>query len=251
MLANPASTGHVRMMDKQGEIITAPWGDPLFLDGEAIIIDKPAGLPISQPRRGGASVEGYADLLCFNFRREPQPVHRLDQDTSGCLILARNPKSMKAFGQAFETKAVRKIYVGLLPVGEYAETEGLIDQPIGKSSTEKDGWWMHVDDAGKPARTGWKLLKQNDKAALVAFFPETGRTHQLRVHAAAALSGPLLGDPLYGDGEKSAPRMMLHACFVSLPRGETKPPVQATAPLPSEFTDFGFAQEDVQSCLPS
>ena len=78
-------------------------GRVLFIDGEAIVIDKPAGLPVDPPRVGGDSVAARLDELKFGFQRPPVPVHRLDRDTSGCLLLARNPKALKRFGLAFDT----------------------------------------------------------------------------------------------------------------------------------------------------
>jgi len=82
----------------------------LFEDGEALVIDKPAGLAVDAPRDGGLSLENYLDALRFGFARWPTAVHRLDRDTSGCLLLARNPKAHKRFAAAFEAKQVEKVY---------------------------------------------------------------------------------------------------------------------------------------------
>ena len=92
---------------------------------------------------------------------------------------------------------------------------------------------------GKPAVTHWRKLAERDGLTLVEFRPETGRTHQIRVHAASGLGAPLLGDPVYGDG-KGARRTMLHAAALTVPR-EGKPPIAATAPLPADFVALGFA----------
>ncbi|MEO0699144.1 MAG: RNA pseudouridine synthase, partial [Pseudomonadota bacterium] len=86
----------------------------LYEDGEALVINKPAGLPIEQPRRGGASLEDHLDSLKLGFQRAPMPVHRLDTDTSGCLLLARNPKALKRFNKAFEDRLVTKTYLAIL-----------------------------------------------------------------------------------------------------------------------------------------
>ncbi|MBS0477652.1 MAG: RNA pseudouridine synthase, partial [Proteobacteria bacterium] len=86
----------------------------LFEDGEALIIDKPAGLPIERPRAGGVSLENYLDTLKLGFQRVPVAVHRIDTDTSGCLLLARNPKALKRFSAAFEARQVEKIYLGIV-----------------------------------------------------------------------------------------------------------------------------------------
>src|SRR5690606_35238342 len=88
--------------------------DILFEDGEALVIDKPGGLPIERPRKGGRSLEDQLDDLKLGFQRAPMPVHRLDTDTSGCLLLARNPKALKRFAMAFEERLVEKRYLGIL-----------------------------------------------------------------------------------------------------------------------------------------
>ncbi|MBO9621138.1 MAG: RNA pseudouridine synthase [Sphingomonas sp.] len=210
----------------------------LFIDGEAIVIDKPAGLPVDRPRDRSESLE---DLLCeltFGFRRLPLPVHRLDRDTSGCLLLARNPKAHKRFAQAFEAGTVAKRYVAILdgvPEGE----GGMIDLPLAKISSVEAGWRMVGDPKGKPARTRWELLQADKGRALVAFYPETGRTHQIRVHAAEGLGVPILGDPVYGKG---GPAVMLHAAALTVAR-EGKPDVHAEAPLPVRFHNAGFGTE--------
>ena len=208
----------------------------IFLDGEAIILDKPAGLAVDRPRDRSPSVEAMLGELTFGFRRLPQPVHRIDRDTSGCLLLARNPGAMKRFGQAFEGGQVAKRYLAVLD-GIPDGGEGAIDLPLVKISTREDGWRMTGRADGKPARSRWRVLDTCDNRALVEFVPETGRTHQLRVHAAEALGTPILGDPVYGRG---GPYMLLHAAALSLPR-PGKPDAAAEAPLPARFAELGFA----------
>ena len=209
----------------------------LFLDGEAIVLDKPAGLPVDSPRDRSPSVESMLGELTFGFQRWPQPVHRIDRDTSGCLLLARNPGAAKRFGQAFEGGQVEKRYIAILdgvPEGE----GGLIDLPLAKVSTREAGWRMVPRADGKAARTHWTLLHAKDGRALVEFRPETGRTHQLRVHAAQGLRIPIVGDPVYGRG---GPAMMLHAAELRLPR-TGKPPVEAVSDVPPRFAELGFSQ---------
>ena len=215
----------------------------LFLDGEAIIIDKPAGLPVDTPRDKSVSVESHLGLLTFGFARHPLPVHRLDRDTSGCLLLARNPKAHKRFAAAFEAGDVTKTYLAILE-GVPATAQGSIDMALGKTSTAKDGWRMEPDRKGKSAVTHWRLLTERDGRALVEFRPETGRTHQLRVHAASGIGIPIAGDPVYGTGNGRAP-MLLHARHLKLERGDKKP-VEATAPLPPSFLHAGFAEADAE-----
>lgn len=210
----------------------------LFEDGEALVIDKPAGLPLDRPRAGGPCLEDFLDRLRLGFQREPAPVHRLDRDTSGCLLLARNPKALKRFSAAFEARQVEKTYLGLV-AGELAEDTGTIELALSKISSEKDGWRMIPARKGKPAITHWQRLAAQDGVTLVRFAPVTGRTHQIRVHSLAGLGFPLLGDPVYGQPDRRAARTMLHASALVLHR-EGKPPVAATSPLPADFAVLGF-----------
>jgi tRNA pseudouridine32 synthase/23S rRNA pseudouridine746 synthase len=209
----------------------------LFEDGEALVIDKPGGLPIERPRAGGASLEDHLDELKLGFQRPPVPVHRLDTDTSGCLLLARNPKALKRFARAFEERQVRKRYLGIL-AGAPAAAEGTIELALSKISSAEKGWRMIPARNGKQAVTHWRVLAERGDRTLVEFLPETGRTHQLRVHAASGLGVPLLGDPVYGDGQ-AAPRTMLHAAALEVPR-EGKGAIAASAPLPADFVAQGF-----------
>lgn len=211
----------------------------LFIDGEAIILDKPAGLPVDAPRDGSISLENHLASLTFGFQRWPLAVHRLDRDTSGCLLLARNPKAHKRFAAAFEAGTVEKRYVAVLE-GIPEEESGTIELSLKKVSSAADGWRMIAAKAGKPAVTHWRKLAEKDGRALIAFTPETGRTHQIRVHAQHGLGFGIVGDPVYGDGIGA---MLLHSRFLSVSRAGDKPPVQAIAPLPETFVAAGFGPE--------
>jgi len=210
----------------------------LFEDGEALVIDKPGGLPIETPRKGGASLDDRIEELKLGFQRAPMPAHRLDTDTSGCLLLARNPKALKRFNRAFEEKQVAKTYLGIL-AGIPEAKEGTVELALSKISSAEKGWRMIPAKKGKPSVTHWRVLAEIDGRALVEFKPETGRTHQIRVHAASGIGIPLLGDPVYGSGT-GAPRTMLHASAIEVPR-EGKPPIEAQAPLPADFSALGFS----------
>ena len=209
----------------------------LFEDGEALVIDKPGGLPMDRPRAGGPALEDHLDDLRLGFQRPPVPVHRLDADTSGCLLLARNPKALKRFAAAFEARQVTKCYLGIL-AGIPEQKQGTIELALSKISSAADGWRMIPAKKGKPALTEWQVVAENGERALVEFRPVTGRTHQLRVHSASGIGIPLLGDPVYGDG-KGAWRTMLHAVALEVQR-EGKPPIVAVAPWPAEFATLGF-----------
>ncbi|MGQ0588372.1 MAG: RluA family pseudouridine synthase [Sphingosinicella sp.] len=207
----------------------------LFIDGEAIVLDKPAGLAVHPGTRTPASLEDYLKHLRFGFRREPLPVHRLDRDTSGCLLLARNPKAHKRFQRAFEEKKVGKTYLAILDGVPEAEA-GTVDLPLGKTSSAEAGWRMVPEPGGKAAVTHWKVVAVRDGRAAVLFTPETGRTHQIRVHAADGIGIPIAGDPVYGTGKGP---MLLHALSLRVER-DGKPAIEATAPLPPSFAHAGF-----------
>jgi len=213
----------------------------LFEDGEALVIDKPGRLPIEPPRKGGASLEDHLEELKLGFGRAPVPVHRIDTDTSGCLLLARNPRALKRFAAAFEQRLVGKRYLGIL-AGVPAAAEGTVELALSKISSAEKGWRMIPARKGKVSLTHWRVLAEADGRALVEFRPETGRTHQIRVHAASGIGVPLLGDPVYGEAG-GARRTMLHAAALEVPR-EGKAPVAATAPLPADFAALGFAGLD-------
>lgn len=207
----------------------------LFIDAEAMVLDKPAGLPVTPVRDGSLSLENHLDSLRFGFRRWPSPVHRLDRDTSGCLLLARNPKAHKRFAAAFEEGRVRKRYLAVVD-GVPLETAGEIDMPLAKISALEAGWRMVSDARGKAARTRWLRIVAAGGRSLILFEPETGRTHQIRVHAASGLGMPILGDRIYG---RAGGAMLLHARGLELAR-DGKPPISATAPLPPTFAAAGF-----------
>jgi len=212
----------------------------LFLDGEAIIIDKPSGLPVDAPRDGALSLANHLDSLKFGFQRWPSAVHRLDRDTSGCLLLSRNPKAHARFQQAFEAGNVVKHYIAVVegvPEGD----SGVIDLPLGKFSTEEDGWRMIVDATGKAAYTHWEKLAVIGARAVLRFIPKTGRTHQIRAHALYGLNAAIVGDPVYGRTDPHG--LLLHSAFLSVPR-TAKPAAEAKAPLPARFAAAGVSLPD-------
>jgi len=202
----------------------------LFIDGEAIVIDKPAGLPVDRPRDGSVSVEDMRESLHFGFARAPLAVHRLDRDTSGCLLLARNPKAHKRFAAMFEAGLVEKTYLAVLE-GVPVEPAGRIMIPLAKRSTREEGWRMVPDAKGKPAVTIWEMLGEVEGRALILFRPETGRTHQLRVHALHGIGHAIAGDSVYGDGVSP---MLLHALNLTVPR-DGKAAIVAQAVPPATF----------------
>lgn len=213
----------------------------LFVDGEAIVIDKPAGLPVDMPRSGRDSIEGRIEELSLGFKRPPVPMHRLDQDTSGCLLFARNPKARARFQQAFEAGSVSKSYLAVLD-GQVDGEGGVIDLPVAKVSSAAGGWRMVVSEGGKEATTRWRKLAEADGQTLVELRPKTGRTHQIRIHAARGLGAAIAGDPVYslpddaelGDMTLPDSGMLLHAWRLFVPR-DPKEAIDVTAPVPDRF----------------
>lgn len=199
-----------------------------------MIIDKPAGLAVHPGPNTPDSLEDHLPALA-NGSFMPVATHRLDRDTSGCLAVARTRRGVKWLSAAFEERKAEKVYWAILS-SLPATAEGFVDAPLKKVSTAETGWRMVVRRDGKPARTHWRVLDAATR--LVEFRPETGRTHQIRVHALAGLGHALVGDPVYGNG-KGAKRTMLHAAALTVPR-EGKPPIEAQSPLPPDFHALGF-----------
>ena len=155
----------------------------LYRDGLMLIIDKPAGLAVHkgpEGRKGGASIEDYFDALRFGLPRMPALAHRLDKETSGCLVLGRHRKALADLNLMFRNGKVGKTYWAVVEGGPEAD-EGRIDMPLGRLDDTR-GWWMKHDPAGLPSQTTWKVMGRADGLTWLALEPLTGRTHQLRVH---------------------------------------------------------------------
>ncbi len=203
----------------------------LYRDGLVLVIDKPAGLPVHAGPKGGPNLEHYLDALRFGYPRRPALAHRLDRDTSGCLVLGRHPSALRRLGRLFATGAVEKTYWAVV-LGRPEATEGRIALPLAKRSALR-GWWMKVDPAGQPAVTLWRLVASAEGLSWLELRPLTGRTHQIRVHC-EALGCPVLGDSVYGRERQPdpLPPLHLHARAIVLPLFEGKPPIRAEAPPP-------------------
>ncbi len=198
----------------------------LFQDSRFVVLDKPAGVPVHAGPRGGVSIEDVFPQL--SRRRDgPWLAHRLDADTAGCLVVALRRAALHAAQAAFAEGRVRKTYWAVVQ-GRPAEDAGTVDAPLLKR-TAVAGWRMVADSAGQPARTAWRLRGVGGGLAWLELLPQTGRTHQVRVHC-AVLGCPILGDPVYGGaGAGGAGRLHLLARAVHLP---LEPPVQAVAAPP-------------------
>ncbi|MCK0170887.1 RluA family pseudouridine synthase [Aliiroseovarius sp. S1123] len=187
-----------------------PPQDPLVIlhhDHELLFVDKPSGL-LSVPGKG----EHLADCLIARIQAvfpEALLVHRLDRDTSGVMVFALTPHAQRHLGLQFEKRQTKKTYLARV-FGRVEEREGTVDLPLIVDWPNRPK--QHVDfENGKPAVTDWKVLRYEENATRMRLFPQTGRSHQLRVHM-LELGHPILGDPFYATGEAlDAPRLMLHA----------------------------------------
>jgi tRNA pseudouridine32 synthase/23S rRNA pseudouridine746 synthase len=208
----------------------------LYRDGLMLVVDKPAGLSVHRGPKGGASLEDYFDALRFGLPRDPALAHRLDKDTSGCLVLGRHRKALALLGKLFKNGAIGKTYWAVVESGP-AEDEGRIDMPLGKLDEDR-GWWMKPDPEGKPSVSTWKVMGRTQGYTWLALEPLTGRTHQLRVHC-AEMGFPILGDPIYG----SAPRqggapLHLHSRQIVVPISKNKPAIVTEAPAPKHMYEM-------------
>jgi tRNA pseudouridine32 synthase / 23S rRNA pseudouridine746 synthase len=205
----------------------------LYRDGLILIVDKPAGIAVHKGPKGGEYLEQHFDALRFGLPRNPSLGHRLDRDTSGCLVLGRHRKALEKLGLLFRQGRISKTYWAVVEGGP-KDDSGLIDLPLGRLDADR-GWWMKVDEAGLPSQTRWTVMGRGDGLSWLALEPLTGRTHQLRVHC-QALGFPILGDPIYGSAPRSdGPPLHLHARNIAVPMSNNKPPVFVEAPVPEHM----------------
>ncbi len=244
----------------------------LYRDGLMLVIDKPAGIAVHRGPKGGASLEDHFGALRFGLPRPPALAHRLDRDTSGCLVLGRHRKALAQLGKLFKSGAIGKTYWAVVEGGP-GDEEGRIDLPLGRLDVAR-GWWMKHDPGGQPAVTKWKVMgrsisppacgegsgvavdrlgasvntaqylttplptlphKGGGNLTWLALEPLTGRTHQLRVHC-AAMGWPILGDAIYGRASrKDGTILHLHAREVVVPLYKNRAPVRIIAPTPAHM----------------
>ena len=208
----------------------------LYRDGLMLVVDKPIGLPVHRGPKGGDALEDYFDALRFGLPRAPALAHRLDRDTSGCLVLGRHRKALALLGKLFKQGKIGKTYWAVVEGGPNAD-EGRIDIPLAKRD-ESRGWWMKADQHGLPSSTTWKVMGRGDGLTWLALEPLTGRTHQLRVHC-AEMGFPIVGDNIYGSAPRTGgPPLHLHAREVMVPISKNKPPVTVTAPVPAHMREL-------------
>ena len=207
----------------------------LYEDDDVIVVNKPSGL-LTHAKGGLSDEPTVAEIIRpkTSFATDtdrPGIVHRLDRDTSGLLIIAKNPESAAHLQRQFAEQTAKKTYIAITD-GKPKLNAAKIDLPIGRNPSAPSTF--RIDPNGKPAQTTYHVLAENDAQSLVELKPNTGRTHQLRVHL-AHLNAPILGDRVYG--KSSDCRMMLHAqkLEITLPSGERK---VFEAIVPDEFKKF-------------
>jgi tRNA pseudouridine32 synthase/23S rRNA pseudouridine746 synthase len=207
----------------------------LYRDGLMLVIDKPAGYAVHKGPKGGESLEDYFGALRFGLPRAPALAHRLDRETSGCLVLGRHRKALAALGKLFKQGKIDKTYWAVVEGGP-AEDEGCIDMALGRLDPSR-GWWMRADPQGQPAVTTWKVMGRGPGSAWLALEPLTGRTHQLRVHCAEK-GFPIVGDTIYGTAPRGGgPGLQLHAREIVVPLYKNRNAVRVTAPVPAHMRE--------------
>ncbi|MBR0560676.1 RluA family pseudouridine synthase [Neokomagataea anthophila] len=206
----------------------------LYTSPHYLIINKPSGLAVHPGPRTSDSVE---TRLVPHPRGGPWLVHRLDRDTSGCLLIARRKTALIAAQNAFTQRHVQKTYwaiVNGLPPGE----KGIITAPL-KKHTTPEGWRMVSDPKGEYAETHWRLLTHQNGKSLLELNLKTGRTHQARIHC-AILGTSILGDNLYGHPHTHGLHLLARGLTITLAEENLK----ATAPPPKHFLeDFDYTAQ--------
>lgn len=210
----------------------------LYRDSDIMVLDKPAGIAVHKGPKGGVTLDEFLPDLTFGYAEVPQLAHRLDRETTGCLVLGRNRAALKRLGAMFADGRISKIYCAIV-CGSPKEEAGRIDLPLARRSHDKRSWWMKVDPAGDASFTRYRVLGRADGMTFVALQPETGRTHQLRVHC-SAMGWPIAGDKIYGgDRAMAASRaLQLHALRIVIPTSREAEAIRVTAPLPFAMSEF-------------
>jgi tRNA pseudouridine32 synthase/23S rRNA pseudouridine746 synthase len=198
----------------------------IYRDALMLAINKPAGLPVHKGAgRKMATLEDYLDDLRFGLPKRPELAHRLDKDTTGCLLLGRNKAALKRLSELFLNHQIQKTYLAVV--------HGEINLPIAKKSTDKKSWWGKIDPQGQQAFTQYTVLQRSATATLVKLIPITGRTHQLRIHM-QAIGHPIVGDEIYGI-KNDRQSLCLHCTEMEVPLYAKREKIVVKAELPVNF----------------
>ena len=210
----------------------------LYEDGDLAVVVKPRGMVV-HPAAGhsegtlvNALLGNLDELSGIGGEKRPGIVHRLDKDTSGVMMVAKNDETQAELSRMLKDREIEKHYLALTE-GMMKEKEGTVEAPIGRS--RKDRKKMAVDPEGRPAVTKWRVLAEGRNCSLLDVHILTGRTHQIRVHM-RSIQHPVCGDPLYGfEKGVKVPCLMLHARSLSFQHPRTKEKMTFQAPLPGDF----------------
>jgi 23S rRNA pseudouridine1911/1915/1917 synthase len=226
----------------------------LYEDSSIIVIDKPPGMVV-HPAYGNPSgtlvnalLYHCKDLGGINGVLRPGIVHRLDKDTSGVMVVAKDDEAYHHLIKQFKNRTVKKVYSAIV-YGRFTQNEGLIDSAIGRHPSERKRMSTRTKK-GKAAITRWKKVEDFDSCTFLEIFPQTGRTHQIRVHL-SSIGHPLLGDPLYGrkgrpgtihdpvlkECVKRMNRQVLHAQRLEFTHPRTGERVQFVSPIPQDIKE--------------
>lgn len=239
------------------DLISEPLAlDIVFEDGDLIVVNKPAGLVV-HPAAGhpsGTLVNGLlhhcADLEGIGGERRPGIVHRLDKDTSGVMVVAKNDRSHQALSGQFKDRSVKKIYLAIVN-GSLAKDRGTIDLPVGRHPSKRKKM-STASPRGREASTRWQVRQRLSGTTLLEVELKTGRTHQIRVHC-QAMGHPIVGDPVYGQRRamlrqaksdaglyqvlKNTRRQMLHAARLTISHPSSGERLTFEAPMPEDMAD--------------
>jgi tRNA pseudouridine32 synthase/23S rRNA pseudouridine746 synthase len=201
-------------------------------------------LPVHAGSGGGETLEDHLHEFQFDKKILPNIAHRLDRDTSGCLILGRSKQALRVLGRLFEQKRINKTYWAVVH-SVPPEKQMRIELPLTKITAQTHRWHMKVDhENGQTAISELRVLAQAGDFSWVELKPKTGRTHQLRVHC-AEIGCPIVGDPFYGVTEDDGIPLMLHARGLRIPYIQNDPAIIVEAPLPEimsdRMRDMGFS----------
>jgi len=203
----------------------------LFENEDLIVANKPEGLAAIPERQTQAESESLFGILCAERSERLYIVHRIDKDTSGLIVFARNAEAHRRLSMQFERRVVHKTYLALVH-GVMSTEQGVIDKPLGRFGSGRVGI---NPQRGRSSLTEYLVLRRFPAYTLVEAYPKTGRRHQIRVHL-YSIGHPIVGDRLYGDPafQRDYPRMMLHAQKLTL-RLPDEQPLTLEAPIPESF----------------
>ena len=211
--------------------------DILFEDEDVIVVDKPAGLtvhpsPTQQSHTLINAILPHLARATGDFER-PGIVHRLDKDTSGVMVIARNPVAHEKLADQFKRHSVRKVYIALVK-GRLTPEQGIIEAPVGRDTGDRKKMAITGESRGKKALTRYRVVRYIDSFSLLEVMPQTGRTHQIRVHL-AAIGFPVVGDAMYGVKSPVLSRQFLHAHKLGFQHPTTGEYVEFVSPLPLDL----------------